>query len=85
MYYVYIIKSQNHSRYYTGYTNNITDRLEHHNSGATKSTKPYRPWILVYTEQFKNKKLAWLREKQIKKFKGGEAFKKLVNSHGEVA
>ncbi|MBN1597362.1 MAG: hypothetical protein JW894_03650 [Bacteroidales bacterium] len=27
-------------------------RLEKHNAGATKSTRPYRPWITVYFEEF---------------------------------
>jgi putative endonuclease len=58
-------------------------RLKHHNSGANKSIKRNRPWLLLYKEQFTNNKSAWLREKQIKSYKGGNAFKKLI--HGGVA
>jgi len=36
----------------------------------------------VYQEEFIAKEDAWLREKQIKKYKGGNAFKKLIS--GEV-
>jgi len=79
MYTVYIIKSEKNERYYVGFTNNIGDRLSHHNSGATTSTRSGRPWSIVYREQFSDKKSAWLRERQIKKYKGGEAFKKLIN------
>jgi len=46
------------------------------------STKCGVPWNLVYTECFSNKTDAWKRERQIKKYKGGKAFKMLI---GEVA
>ncbi|MDO8469856.1 MAG: GIY-YIG nuclease family protein [bacterium] len=78
MYYTYIIKSERTLRYYIGSTSNIDDRLRHHNSGANGSTRPYRPWQLVHVEEFETKRGAWLREHQIKRYKGGEAFKKLV-------
>jgi len=79
MYSVYIIQSEKTNRYYIGYTNNIDDRLKHHNSGANKSTKPGIPWKIIYTENCVDKKSAWLRERQIKSYKGGEAFKKLID------
>lgn len=78
MYIVYIIKSQKNGRYYIGYTSNFNQRLRAHNAGKNVSTKNGCPWVEVYVEKFKDKKLAWLRERQIKKYKGGEAFKKLV-------
>jgi len=84
MYSVYIIKSQKSNRYYIGVTSNLFDRLRHHNSGSNKSTKNKGPWQLVYQDDFLDKKTAWLRERQIKKYKGGQAFKKLIN-RGEVA
>ena len=83
MYYVYVIQSQSSSRYYTGVTSDITQRIRHHNSGANKSTKNKGPWILVYKEEFEDKESAWKRERQIKKYKGGEAFKKLIQ--GRIA
>jgi len=84
MFIVYIIQSLNTGRYYIGTTSNLEQRLRHHNSGANKSTCNRGPWVVVYQELFEDKTKAWLREKQIKKYKSGEAFKKLVNN-GEVA
>lgn len=80
MYIVYIIKSVNTGRYYVGYTDNISDRIKHHNSGANRSTKSYRPWELIYKENYPDKKSAWLREKLIKSYKGGAAFNKLIKN-----
>ena len=83
MYFVYIIRSEKLDKYYIGYTENLVDRLLHHNSGATRSTKPGIPWIIVYQESCLDKRTAWFRERQIKSYKGGEAFQKLIN--GRVA
>jgi putative endonuclease len=79
-YFVYILKSSTNSRYYIGYPSNISQRVSQYNSGKNKSTKHGIPWKLVYSETFGDKKSAWLRERQLKSYKGGEAFKKLVVS-----
>lgn len=80
MYQVYILKSEVHNRYYVGHTNDFKNRLERHNKGYVKSTKPYKPWNLVYSEDFENKNDAYRRELKIKSYNHGEAFLKLVNS-----
>lgn len=47
MYYVYIIKSlTSPDRIYVGYTTNLEQRLETHNSGGSVYTAQYRPWKL---------------------------------------
>jgi putative endonuclease len=78
MYKVYILKSKIKVRYYTGHTDNVINRLFRHNKGYVKSTKAYRPWELVYTEECKTEGEACKRELQIKSYKGGQAFKKLI-------
>jgi putative endonuclease len=78
MYYVYIIKSQTRGRYYIGYTSDLNQRILAHNSGKNTSTRYGVPWILVHSEKYKDKKSAWLRERKIKSYKGGEAFEKLI-------
>ena len=78
MYFVYIIHSQKKDRYYIGVTADIKKRLASHNSGANHSTRAYIPWVVIYQEEYIDKRSAWLREKQIKSYKGGEAFKKLI-------
>jgi putative endonuclease len=81
MYTVYILKNLN-SHYYIGFTSDVERRLKYHNTGKNKSTRNKGPWTIVYKENFEEKKLAWFREKQIKSYKGGEAFKKLVILEG---
>jgi len=83
MYFVYIIKSIKFNKYYTGYTSDWEKRLKYHNRGSNKSTKLYRPYKLVHLEKFKTKKKAIQRENQIKKYKGGWAFKKLIGVDGK--
>ena len=78
MWKVYIIKSQKIKKYYIGCTNNFKRRLLEHNNGHNQTTEKDRPWILVYSENFSNQKVAYAREKKIKSYKSGNAFKKLV-------
>lgn len=66
MFYVYVLKSKEHGKFYIGVTRNIVNRLSQHNSGAVRSTKPYKPWMVVYTEVYKDKNLAYKREYYLK-------------------
>ncbi|MBU0531605.1 GIY-YIG nuclease family protein [Patescibacteria group bacterium] len=77
--FVYILHSPEFDRYYIGSCGNMEERLEKHNSGATKSTRPFRPWVMIYQESFDTGTEARKRENQIKSYKGGEAFKQLVS------
>ena len=79
MYFVYILKSLTVLRYYIGSSENVARRLSDHNSGKVKSTKAYQPWEVVYLEKFNIKSDALKREKQIKSYKSGNAFKKLLD------
>jgi putative endonuclease len=77
-YYTYIIQNSISKKDYIGYTANLIDRLKRHNSGRNVSTRTQGEWILVYKEKFDEKKIAWLRERKIKRYKGGNAFKALI-------
>lgn len=75
-YIVYAIKSQKDQKIYVGMTNNIERRLKEHNTGAVFSTKGYRPWKLIYTENCGNKRSeARKREKTLKSGYGKEFLK----------
>ena len=79
MYKVYILKSKCAERFYIGHTNNIEKRLSEHNRSKVKSTKAFVPWEIVYTENFATKSDAFRREMQIKSYKSGNAFRKLLD------
>ncbi|MGB9702859.1 MAG: GIY-YIG nuclease family protein, partial [Candidatus Kapaibacteriota bacterium] len=69
MFYVYILYSPSHNRFYIGQTNNLNNRLFRHNSGQVLSTKHYRPWILIFSKQFDSRADALIEEKRLKAFK----------------
>jgi putative endonuclease len=78
MFKVYILKSIKHGKYYVGHTHDLNDRLSRHNSGQNKSTKSGLPWQIIYTEELETKQEAYKREFEIKSYKGGIKFKKLL-------
>lgn len=81
---VYIIKSLKTGRYYTGSTNNLERRISEHNSGfGCLSTKTGKSWILVCYHECLLIDEARVLEKKIKSYKGGNAFKQIIN--GRVA
>jgi putative endonuclease len=82
MNYVYIIWSDKLDRYYIGSTVNVVNRLQKHNSGKSTYTRKGIPWKLVKTEEYNSRQKAYKREFEIKSFKGGIKFKRLI---GEVA
>jgi len=79
MFCAYVAQSIKTGRYYIGSGENPDVRLKRHNSGFTRSIKHDRPFKIIYIEWFKTKAEAYRRERQIKSYKSGEAFKKLVN------
>ena len=66
MYYAYVLKSISHDYYYKGHCHNLNVRLLQHNSGMTKSIRPYIPFKIVYFEEFQGEREAILREKYFK-------------------
>ena len=67
MNYVYIVECSDGSLY-TGWTTDVENRLDMHNSGkGAKYTRSRRPVTLVYCEELTSKEDALKREAQIKK------------------
>ncbi|WP_297630817.1 GIY-YIG nuclease family protein [uncultured Clostridium sp.] len=67
MNYVYIVKCKDNTLY-TGWTNNLEQRIKAHNEGkGAKYTKGRGPLELVYFEEFEEKVKAMKREYEIKK------------------
>ena len=77
MFTVYAIKSLTKNYIYVGLTNNLDRRLNEHNIGSNRTTKPYRPFVLIYTETFNSRTEARLKEKYFKSGVGKEFLRKL--------
>ena len=77
MWYVYVLRSKDSPRFYTGMSSNVENRLKEHNRGKTKSTKGYRPWELVFKEDYQSIDEARKRELYLKTGIGREYIKKI--------
>jgi putative endonuclease len=66
MYYVYVLKSFKDGKAYIGSTPDLKRRFREHNQGLVVSTKPRRPFGLVYYEAYLAKVDAIKREKNLK-------------------
>jgi putative endonuclease len=77
MYTVYVIKSHKDGRLYTGQTENLSRRLNEHNTGIgpVRYTKGKGPWELVYKEDFISRSTAMAREKYLKSGAGRDFLK----------
>lgn len=69
-YIVYVLLSVSAKKSYVGLTNNLEKRLKEHNSGSSTFTKMYKPWKLIYTEEYENREDASKREKYLKSASG---------------
>ena len=78
MFFVYVIQSELDKRLYKGHTADVEKRLREHNAGRTRSTRPYRPWTLVYKEEVETKEKAVEREKFLKSGIGREFISKIL-------
>lgn len=83
MFFTYAIQSGKNGIIYVGYSNDLIKRLKEHNSGEVFSTKPYRPFYLIYYEAYRNKKDAIIREKFLKSGWGKNYIKKTLKYYFE--
>ena len=78
MFYVYVIKSQLRNYIYVGMTNNFQRRIKQHNNGENSTTKAYRPFELIFVEEYNTRVEAREREKYLKSGIGKEFIKSFM-------
>jgi len=66
MFYVYVLRSEIDSGFYTGYTSNLRTRLRQHLEGNSFATSYRGPWKLIYYEAYLEQADALGREKYLK-------------------
>ena len=84
LYTLFLIRIKKTGRYYIGQTQDLTKHLIKHSRGQTKSIKNRGEFDVVYMEEFSSRSEAMKREKEIKRYKGGEAFKRLLTNQVET-
>ena len=78
MHYVYIVQCSDGSLY-TGYTTDISRRIEEHNNGdGAKYTQPRLPVKLVHQEEYDTRSDAMSREYEIKQLSRSEKESKFL-------
>lgn len=81
MFTVYVLYSKDFNKIYIGFTSNIEQRLLSHNELGKKGwTIKFRPWHLIYQEQYDEKSDAMKREKQLKSATGRNFIWSIINA-----
>jgi len=76
-YYVYVLVSEKDpNRFYTGFTENVKERLLEHNSGKSIHTRDLRPWRIKTCIAFTNRQSASSFECYLKTSSGRSFAKK---------
>lgn len=78
MYYVYVLNSLSRTYIYVGISNNTDRRINQHNRGQNKTTRPYRPFEIILIEQYSSRAEARKREVYLKSGAGKEFLKSLI-------
>jgi putative endonuclease len=81
MFYTYILANDKNEELYTGFTTDLKRRISEHNHGLNFSTKPDKPWHLVYYEACTNEKDALRRERYLKTTQGERLLKRRLKEY----
>ena len=81
-FFVYILRSIKNNDIYVGSTANLEERIDRHNSGLVKSTKPYRPWGILEFRECNSRSEAIKLERFLK---SGQQKEMLKKKYGLVA
>jgi len=81
MYYTYVLQSSKDKQFYTGFTENLKLRFEHHTKGRIESTRQRRPLKLIYYEACLHIDDAIRREKYFKTYHGKMFLKRRLKSY----
>ena len=80
-FYVYVLNNPSKNYIYIGYSENLRSRYTSHNNGDVRSTKPYRPLVLIHYEAYRHTKDAKRREQYLKTNKGRTTLMTMLKEH----
>jgi putative endonuclease len=75
MFFIYVLNSLSRKYIYVGMTDNVVRRFRQHQKGKEKTTAPYRPFEILFTEKYNTRSEAREREKFLKSGCGKEWIK----------
>ena len=79
MFSVYALYTRTFDKIYIGYSSDLEQRLLSHNYLSNRGwTTNYRPWELIYSEEFETKKEAIQRERELKSSRGRIFIRSLI-------
>ncbi len=78
MYFVYALVSESRNYIYVGMTGSLERRIKYHNDRYNKTTKPYRPFRILITEEYPSRVEARVREKILKSGVGKQFLKQIL-------
>lgn len=78
MHTVYVLQSEKDGNWYIGCTSNLEKRIVEHNKGRVRSTKTRTPFVVIYTEVYKDKYEAFRKERFYKTAKGKKELKRKI-------
>ncbi|MBU6142128.1 GIY-YIG nuclease family protein [Patescibacteria group bacterium] len=79
MFYVYVLKSCANNDMYIGSTEDVEKRISLHNAGRVRSTKSYRPWVLLEVREAPSRSEAMKLERFLKTGQQKEMLKRKYN------
>ncbi|MGE0642859.1 MAG: GIY-YIG nuclease family protein [Nitrospira sp.] len=80
IYYLYILLNEAGTRTYTGVSDDIEKRLKEHNEGKVTSSRPYRPYKVIYTQAFTTLRETRQEERYYKSATGRRRLKEIISS-----
>jgi putative endonuclease len=89
MFYTYVIWNEQRDKIYIGHTDNLQDRLKRHNKILPSKNKSFTSknngvWGLVHFEEFKTRKEAIAREKQLKSAQGRKFIRGIIKNNKKL-
>ena len=81
MFTVYVLYSKDFDKIYIGFTSDLEQRILSHNELGKKGwTIKFRPWQLIYKEEYPEKSNAMKREKQLKTATGRNFIRSIIKA-----
>ena len=78
MAWVYILQSEVNNRFYIGSTDDLEQKLLEHNAGNSGYTKFSRPFMIVFSQEYKTLSEARKIEYKLKSFKSRKIIEKII-------